>query len=101
MVRSNAQPEVQPTQVPTANPAEMPNFSVPPPPVNADLHHQQAEINRLMQVAEGLYQYNQPHHTTIRMGLAQIQAGVDPLIPAVLQIDHQSHTIEHPADLMS
>ena len=41
-----------------------PNFSVPPPPVNADLSHQQAEINRLTQVAqqwsaEGLCQYNQ------------------------------------------
>ena len=64
----NTQPEVQPTQVQAPSQAEMPNFSVPPPPVNAYLIHQQAEINRLMQVAEqmsaeGLCQDNQaPAH---------------------------------------
>ena len=68
LARLNAQPEVQPTQVPVPSPVEMPNFSVPPLPVNADLCHQQAEINRLMQVAqqwsaECLCQYNQaPAH---------------------------------------
>ena len=36
------------TQVPAPSSAEMPNFSVLPPPVNADLCHQQAEINKLM-----------------------------------------------------
>ena len=40
------------------------NFSVPPPHVNADLSHQQAEIHRLRQVAkqrsaEGPFQCNQ------------------------------------------
>ena len=57
LVRSNVQPEVQPTQVPTAD------FSVPPLQVSANLSHQQAEINRLMQVmqqwsADGPHQYN-------------------------------------------
>ena len=36
LARSSAQPEVQPTQVLVSSPAEMPNFSVPPPPVNTD-----------------------------------------------------------------
>ena len=55
-------------QVPVSSPVEMQNFIVPPLPVNADLSHQQAEINRLMQVAqqwseEGPCQYNQaPAH---------------------------------------
>ena len=30
----------------------LPNLSVPPPSVNEDLSHQQAEINRLTQVAQ-------------------------------------------------
>ena len=63
-VRLIVQPEVQPTQVPVPGPAEVPKFPVPPAPVIADLSHQQAEINRLMQVAqqwsaEGPHQYNQ------------------------------------------
>ena len=48
LARSNAQPKVQPTQVPAPSPAEIPNFSVPPLPINADVSHQQAEINKLM-----------------------------------------------------
>ena len=64
LARSNIQSEVQTTQVPVSSPAEVSNFSVLLPPVNADLSHQQPGINRLMQVAqqwsaEGLCQYNQ------------------------------------------
>ena len=68
LARSNAQPEVQPTQVPVLCPAEMPNFSVPLPPVNENISQQQAEISRLTQVAqqwstEAPCQYNQaPTH---------------------------------------
>ena len=59
LVKTNIQQEVQPTQV------SAPNFSVPPPQVNVDSSHQQAEINRLTQVmqqwsAKGPCQYNQP-----------------------------------------
>ena len=39
LARSNAQPEVQPTQVPVQSPTEMPDFSVPPLPVNIDISH--------------------------------------------------------------
>ena len=46
MARSNAQQKVQPTLVPD------PNYSVPPSQVNADLSHQQAEINKLTQVTQ-------------------------------------------------
>ena len=68
LVRLKAQPEVLPIQVPVPSPAELPDFSVPPPPVNTDISHQQAEINRLMLVAqqwstEVMCQYNQaPTH---------------------------------------
>ena len=60
--------QVQPTQVPVPSPVEMPDFSVPPLPVNIDASHQQAEINMLTQVAqewsvEATHQYNQaPTH---------------------------------------
>ena len=52
LARLNAQPEVQPTQVPVLCPAEMPNFSFPPLKLNTGLSHEQAEINRLTQVAQ-------------------------------------------------
>ena len=74
LARSNAQPEVQPTQVPVLGPAEMPNFSVPPLTVNTGISHQQAEINRLTHVAkqwstEAPCQYNQAptHHNHDRI----------------------------------
>ena len=50
LVGSNIQPDIQPTQVPVLGPAEMPNFSAPPPSVNTGINHQQAEINRLTHV---------------------------------------------------
>ena len=77
VARLKAKSEVQPTQVPVPSPAEMPDFSVPSPPISIDISHQQAEIKRLTQVAqqwstEGLHQYNKapPHYNQI--GLAQI-----------------------------
>ena len=51
LARLNTQPEVQP-QVPFLEPAEMPNFSVPPPSVYTSIKHQQAEINGLTHVAQ-------------------------------------------------
>ena len=52
LARSSAQPEVQPTQIPVLGPAEIPNFSVPPLPVNTGINHQQAEIYRLTLVTQ-------------------------------------------------
>ena len=59
LMSSNIEQETQPRPVPTTN------FSVPPKQVNVSLNHQQAEIDRLMQVMpqwsiEGPHQY---HHT--------------------------------------
>ena len=64
LVRSNVQPVVHPMQVPVWSLVEVQNVLVPPLPVIADLSHQQAEINRLTQVAqqwsaEGPCKYNQ------------------------------------------
>ena len=43
-----------------------------------------------------------PQHTTVRIGLAQIQAEVDPSDPTVPQICCQSHTaVGHADDLVS
>ena len=58
-VKTDIQQEAQSTLVRT------PNISAPPPQVNMELSHQEAEINRLTQVTqqwltEGLHQYNQP-----------------------------------------
>ena len=71
LVSLNIQHEVQPTQVPAQN------FSVLPLQVNIDLSHQQAEINKLMQVtqqlsAEGPCQYNQAPVTTTKIDLTQM-----------------------------
>ena len=49
---SNTQPEGQPTQVLVLGQTEMPNFSVPQPPVNTGINPQQTEIKRLTQVAQ-------------------------------------------------
>ena len=43
----------------------------------------------------------QTQHTTVRKGLAQVQAEIEPSDPEVLPICHQSHTTECPDDLMS
>ena len=83
---SNTQPEVQPTQVLVFGPAEMPNFSGPPPSINTGLNHQQTEINRLTHVVqqwstEAPQQYNQTptHYKHDRMKAST--AEVDPFDP--------------------
>ena len=68
LARLNAQSEVQPTQVPIPSPAEVPNFSVPPLPVNIDISHQKAEINSLTQVTQQWSTPVQPNPNTLHSG---------------------------------
>ena len=74
LARLNAQPDIQPTQVPVLRPAEMPIFFSALLSVNIGINHQQAEINRLTHVAqqwstEAPQQYNQAptHYSHDRM----------------------------------
>ena len=74
-VKMNIQLEAQPTQI-TA-----PNFSVPPPQVNVDLSHQQAEIKTGQHRSHSNGQLkvhastNNPQHPTTKIDLTQVQVG--------------------------
>ena len=107
LVRLNAQPNIQPAQVMVPNPAEMPDFLIPPLQGNTDISHQQAEIKMLMQVAqqwstEALCQYNQAPTNYNQDRISTNTGRGRSFNPTVLKICHQSHTaVEYLDDLMS